>query len=103
MKVTDIALAIKPEVKYEIIGSRPGEKLHEQMISPEDASFTYEYEGFYKIFPSINNVLINKENINCGKPVSPNFNYSSDTNKEWMTKEELRLWIETHKREIGMI
>ena len=103
MKITDIALAIKPEVKYEIIGSRPGEKLHEQMISPEDAIFTYEYEGFYKIFPSINNVLINKENINSGKPVSENFSYSSDTNKEWMTIDELRFWIETHKREIGMI
>ena len=73
------------------------------MISPEDAIFTYEYEGFYKIFPSINNVLINKENINSGKPVSENFSYSSDTNKEWMTIDELRFWIETHKREIGMI
>ena len=58
------------------------------MISSEDAMFTYEYEGFYKIFPSINNVLISKENINYGKP-QENFNYSSDTNNEWMTKEEL--------------
>ena len=73
------------------------------MINPEDAMFTYEYEGFYKIFPSINNVLISKENINYGKPVKENFNYSSDTNNEWMTKEELGLWIKNHKREIGMI
>ena len=44
------SLAIKPEVKYEIIGSRPGEKLHEQMISPEDAIFTYEYRDSIKYF-----------------------------------------------------
>ena len=54
MKITDIAKAISKEASQEIVGIRPGEKLHEQMIGFEDAPYTYEYPNHYKILPSIN-------------------------------------------------
>ena len=55
MKVVDIAKSIKPKAKLKFIGIRPGEKLHEEMISISDAVNTYEYRDYYKILPSINN------------------------------------------------
>src|SRR5262249_20084166 len=54
MKVLDIARAINPKAEPEIIGIRPGEKLHEQMISAEDSHHAFEYDGYYKIMPAIN-------------------------------------------------
>src|SRR3546814_13537233 len=53
MKVTDLARVVAPDAKLEFIGIRPGEKLHEQMISPEDAHYTYAYPDYYKILPTI--------------------------------------------------
>lgn len=53
MKVTDLARVVAPEARQEIIGIRPGEKLHEQMISAEDAYYTYEYPEHFKILPTI--------------------------------------------------
>ena len=55
MKVTDLALAVDKNAKQEEVGIRPGEKLHEQMIGSEDVHYTYEYSGYFKILPSINN------------------------------------------------
>ena len=55
MKVTDVARVIAPRATQKIVGIRPGEKIHEQMIGTEDAPFTYEYDEYYKILPSINN------------------------------------------------
>src|SRR5688572_2234297 len=53
MKLTDIARAIAPKAETEVVGIRPGEKLHEQMIGEEDAHYTYEYDEYYKILPAI--------------------------------------------------
>ncbi len=94
MKVTDIAATINPKAKLEIIGIRPGEKLHEQMINFEDAPYTYEYKDYFKILPTLNNWCSDPERINSGVLVDENFIYSSNLNKEWMTKEELRFWID---------
>ena len=55
MKVVDIAKSINEKVKFDTIGIRPGEKLHEQMIGIEDAMYTYEYKTCYKILPAIHN------------------------------------------------
>ncbi|MHB0993594.1 MAG: UDP-N-acetylglucosamine 4,6-dehydratase (inverting) [Sulfurovum sp.] len=55
MKVTDVALAVSSDAKQEVIGIRPGEKLHEQMISAEDSYYTYEYPEHFKILPVIHN------------------------------------------------
>ncbi len=103
MKVTDIALAVDPGATHEITGIRPGEKLHEQMISPEDATRTYEYDDYFKILPAINNWSQDPERISGGKPVPADFSYSSDNNREWMSVEALRAWIATNNKKIGQI
>ena len=102
MKVTDIALTINPNAEFEIIGCRPGEKLNEQMINSEEALSTYEYDDYFKIYPSIKHIP-DQESKKNGKLVEDGFSYESNLNKEWMTKEELRLWIDNHKDEIGII
>jgi FlaA1/EpsC-like NDP-sugar epimerase len=103
MKVTDIACAIAPQAKHEIVGIRPGEKLHEQMIGPEDAPHTYEYDGHFKILPSIHNWSNDPARINDGCKVAPEFTYCSDNNPKWMEINTLRAWIEQNREKIGQI
>lgn len=101
MKVLDIARAVAPDIKYDIIGIRPGEKLHEQMINSEDALYTYEYEGHYKILPAIHEWSSDITRINNGKKVAPDFTYSSHSNHDWMSVETLRAWIEQYHNKIS--
>jgi UDP-N-acetylglucosamine 4,6-dehydratase (inverting) len=103
MKVTDIALAIDESAKQEEVGIRPGEKLHEQMIGSEDALYTYEYPGHFKILPSINNWSNDPARIGKGVKVAPDFIYCSDNNKEWMEISELQNWIKKNHDKIGNI
>ncbi|WP_374496645.1 UDP-N-acetylglucosamine 4,6-dehydratase (inverting) [Vogesella indigofera] len=103
MKVTDLATAVAPEARQEIVGIRPGEKLHEQMISAEDALYTYEYPEHFKILPVINNWSECELRIKDGKKVPENFVYASDNNADWMDVSELRDWIATNKEKIGNI
>ena len=93
MKVVDIAKAINPNAKHNIIGIRPGEKIHEQMINFEDSLNTYEYKDYYKILPSINHWDEDKNRIKDGIKVANDFVYSSDKNTHWMTTEILLEWI----------
>lgn len=88
MNIMDLAKAIAPECKTRIIGTRPGEKLHEIMISEDNAKNTMELKDCYIIFPSFPwwDNLNHKE----GKPVPLEFRYSSDNNKIWLTKEQIR-------------
>jgi UDP-N-acetylglucosamine 4,6-dehydratase/5-epimerase len=101
MKVTDIALAIDDKAKQEEVGIRPGEKLHEQMIGSEDSLYTYEYPGYFKILPSINDWSNDLERIGDGIKVDPDFIYCSDTNKERMEISELKKWIKVNLNKIG--
>lgn len=103
MTILDIAKAVAPEAKHNIIGIRPGEKIHEQMIGPEDAPHAFEYEGHYKILPAIHNWSSDVSRINGGKKVVENFMYSSDNNTEWMDVAALRKWIDAHRNKIGKI
>ena len=103
MKVVDIAKSINPKAKHQIIGVRPGEKLHEQMISKEDAPYTYEYDDYYKILPAISDWSTDDRRIDGGLLVSPDFSYSSDLNPEWMKNDELIDWIEENKETIGYV
>jgi UDP-N-acetylglucosamine 4,6-dehydratase (inverting) len=103
MKVTDIACAIAPDAEHNIVGIRPGEKLHEQMIGPEDAPHTYEYAEHYKILPAIHNWSQDPERINGGKLVAFDFTYCSDNNTEWMNVETLQAWIAQNREKIGKI
>jgi len=98
MKVVDVAKVIAPNAKLEFIGIRPGEKLHEVMISAEDARNTYEYEHHYKILPQIHDWSSDPARINGGKQCIDGFIYSSDSNSEWMTSEQLKSWIEHEYR-----
>lgn len=101
MKVTDLARVIAPKAKQEVIGIRPGEKLHEQMISTEDAHYTYEYPDHFKILPAINSWGMCKKRIKDGKKVPEGFVYASDNNMHWMTDQELRGWVKANKEKIG--
>jgi len=101
MKVTDIAKAVSENASQEIVGIRPGEKLHEQMIGIEDAPFTYEYDGHYKILPAIHEWNKDPERIGNGKIVSSDFTYCSDSNTEWMDIESLQAWIKNNRSRIG--
>ena len=101
MKVTDVALSILPDAKLNIVGIRPGEKLHEQMISAEDSYYTYEYPEHYKILPAINGWENCTKRIKNGKKVPEGFIYSSDNNTEWMSIETLQNWLSNNKLKIG--
>ena len=103
MKVTDIANVINPKAKLEIIGIRPGEKLHEEMVSKDDANFTYEYDDCYKILPALNEWYLDAKRIGKGKKVPDDFSYTSKNNADWMTKKELKNWIIKNKSLIGLI
>jgi len=103
MKVTDVALAVDSDAKQEEVGIRPGEKLHEQMIGLEDALYTYEYPGHFKILPSIYDWYNDPERIGEGIKVDSEFIYCSDNNKEWMGIPELKGWIEKNHNKIGRI
>ena len=93
MKVTDIAKAIDQSIEQRLIGIRPGEKLHEQMIGIEDAPFTYEYKNFFKILPSIHEWSKDPNRIGEDKLVDRNFSYNSKDNSDVMAIDELKNWI----------
>jgi UDP-N-acetylglucosamine 4,6-dehydratase/5-epimerase len=95
MNIVDLAEAVAPGAKHSIIGIRPGEKLHEQMISKEDSFYTFEYEGYYKILPSIYNCANESDRINGGKKCPEGFSYASDTNTDWMSIEMLKEWMKS--------
>ena len=103
MQITDIAFVIAPEATQKIVGIRPGEKLHEQMIGVEDAPFTFEYDEHYKILPNINDWHSSEERIKNGLPVAEGFVYSSEINSDWMSREDLATWIDTNRYKIGAI
>lgn len=96
MKVVDIAKTIEKKNKIRFIGIRPGEKIHESMISKEDSFYTYEYKKYYKILPSFNDSYKNKNYIKSGKKVLVNFEYNSRLNREWMNKATLEKWIKKY-------
>lgn len=103
MKVTDLAKVVAPEARQEIIGIRPGEKLHEQMISAEDSYYTFEHSDYFKILPVINDWVACESRIKDGKKVPEGFVYASDTNDDWMNREQLQSWIDANKEKIGSI
>lgn len=103
MKVTDLARVIAPNAKQNVVGIRPGEKLHEQMIGSEDSAYTYEYSHHFKILPAIHEWDKDANRIKDGKKVAEGFCYTSDNNSEWMSDSELSSWINLNREKIGNI
>ena len=103
MNIMDIAAAVAPELSTEVIGIRPGEKLHEIMISEEDSPYTYEYADYYKILPSIHEWYSDENRIKEGTRVPEGFSYSSDKNGEWMEVKSLREWVDTNAEKMVKI
>ncbi|MBV9464145.1 MAG: UDP-N-acetylglucosamine 4,6-dehydratase (inverting) [Verrucomicrobiae bacterium] len=93
MNIMDLAKAVAPGCKYKVVGIRPGEKLHEIMIPPDDARSTYEFKEFFIIYPSFHS-WSTQERPKGGKPCPENFSYVSNTNDEWLTVEQIRRMAE---------
>ncbi len=91
MKIVDLAKAVAPNSKLKKIGIRPGEKLHEVLITKEDARYILEYNDYYIIQPPFK--WWDKQEyskLNRGKSVQDDFSYKSDTNDHWLTEIELK-------------
>jgi UDP-N-acetylglucosamine 4,6-dehydratase len=96
-RIIDVAKAVAPECELEIVGIRPGEKIHEEMITTSDSFYTYDLGKYYTILPSKPNFDIN-EYIKAfdAVKVSEGFNYDSGNNTEWETVESLKVLIKEH-------
>ena len=101
-RIVDVSEAIAPKAKHEIIGIRPGEKLHEEMITVNDAINTVEFDDYFAITPNSQYLswdqerFINESNKSKGKKCEDSFSYNSGTNKHFLTVDELRELIENH-------
>lgn len=96
-KITDVAQAVAPECPIEVIGIRPGEKIHEEMITASDSFYTYDLGKYYTILPSVPNFKLDQflNHFNA-KKVEEGFNYNSGSNEDWETVDSLRALIKEH-------
>jgi UDP-N-acetylglucosamine 4,6-dehydratase len=95
MKIVDLAKAIAPGCRHEMVGVRPGEKIHETLISEEEARNTIEFKECYIINSHMQSHSVSSTYINGkGQPCPAGFKYASDTNSEWLSVEDLRQLIE---------
>ena len=92
--IVDVANAIDPQAEHKIIGIRPGEKLHEEMITETDSFSTLEFDSYYVILPSTElwsvSKFIKSSNTNIGKKCKDNFSYNSGTNETFLTVSEIK-------------
>ena len=95
--ITDVATAICPDCEQKVVGIRPGEKIHEEMITPSDSFNTYDLGKYYVILPTTHNWNL-QEFVSRfdAKPVPVGFSYNSGDNTEWETVETLRELIKIH-------
>lgn len=100
-RITELAEAIGPECEHPVVGIRPGEKVHEEMVTSSDSLNTVETERYYVIVPNLTDVSFKEAVTNYmshyrAKPVEPGFRYSSGANDQWLTVEEIRTLIRQH-------
>jgi UDP-N-acetylglucosamine 4,6-dehydratase len=93
MKMIDLASAVAPDLKLKEVGIRPGEKVHEMMISEEDGRHTLEFDSYYIIQPDFDWWHIRNLHKD-GKPVPVDFKYHSGNNSEWLSVEQMKALIE---------
>ena len=89
-KITDLATAIGPDCEQKIIGIRPGEKLHEMMISADDARLTRAFDDHYVIQPQFGWWAERARSVRGGGDVREDFVYSSELNDDWLSVEQIR-------------
>lgn len=96
-RITDVAKAIGPNCEHRIVGIRPGEKVHEEMITSADSLTTVDLGKYYAILPITNSYNVESycDRMNA-TPVKPGFNYNSGENSQFLTVEEIRELIQTH-------
>lgn len=91
MKVVDLARAISDKAQLKITGIRPGEKLHETLISEDDARYTYDFDDHYRIMPALYaNAELHKKNQQGLREVPEGFRYTSEENDRWLTVDQMR-------------
>jgi UDP-N-acetylglucosamine 4,6-dehydratase/5-epimerase len=96
MSMTEVANALGPGLPHRTVGIRPGEKLHEMMISGDDARMTTELADRYVIEPEFVEYVRKAFKADGGKPVADGFSYSSDANSEWLDAEGLKALLAGH-------
>ena len=89
MKIVDLAEAIAPDCEIEIIGIRPGEKLHEILITEEDGRYTVDYDGLYVILPQF--AWWRRQNYKDASKLPEEFSYTSNNNNRWLTLNQLKV------------
>ena len=96
-RITDVAEAIAPNCEYEIVGIRPGEKIHEEMITPSDSFYTYDLGKYFTILPATHRWSLEdyKNHFNASL-VDEGFSYNSGTNTDWETVDSLKQLIKKH-------
>jgi UDP-N-acetylglucosamine 4,6-dehydratase len=94
VKVVDLARAIAPQAKLEVIGIRPGEKLHEVLIHEDEARLSVALDEMYIVQPTTVS-WFGREWNQRGKPLPEGFRYSSETNPEWLDVEQIRSIVNT--------
>ena len=96
-RILDVAEAIGPECEKPVVGIRPGEKIHEEMITPSDSYNTYDLGKYYTILPTVTPWDLEEfKSIHNAKQVPEGFSYNSGDNEEWDTIESLRELIIEH-------
>lgn len=100
MKILDLANALCPHIPKKIVGIRPGEKLHEEMINSQDAQYTYDYGSHFKIFPNTMEKSRILQMAAHGKRVENGYVYASNTNSEWMTCKDIEEWVNVNISDI---
>lgn len=102
VKVTQLAQVVGPECEQQVIGIRPGEKLHETMVTEDDARLTIEFDGHFVIQPTHSHW--NPKDfmeVGDGKPCADGFNYSSDSNEWWLSESEIEELVDSVKTGLG--
>jgi UDP-N-acetylglucosamine 4,6-dehydratase len=96
-RITELAEAIGPSCEHRVVGLRPGEKIHEEMITSSDSFSTYDLGKYYVILPQV--PVWNRDlfiESTGARPVAPGFSYSSGANEEWLSVEQIRELVRTH-------
>ncbi len=93
INILDLAKCIAPRAEFTEIGIRPGEKLHEQLISIDESRYTFEFKDYYKILSPLNNWNNSKKRMGKGEQVVDGFSYASDSNNHWLAGDKLNSWL----------